>query len=210
MTRTWLLSLIIVAAATVECHAQVILDQDNIPASFNFGQVYSTSSSFTIPLGQEFVPTLNALNFIDLYVDDAGSSIGPGADFLVRIRTGSISGSILGTSLMTFVPDGTNTGGGNILTRFNFTTPVPLTPGSQYVWQIEQVGTIVPGNSNFGIAGDPVGSGAYLNGQAIIDGAIVAGNDFWFQEGIVPVPEPTSLVMVGMGLFVLVKSRRRW
>jgi hypothetical protein len=111
---------------------------------------------------------------------------------------------------MTFIPDGTNTGGGNILTRFNFTTPVPLTPGAQYVWQIEQVGTIVPGNSNFGIAGDPVGSGAYLNGHAIIDGAIVAGNDFWFQEGIVPVPEPTSLVMVGMGLFVLVKSRRRW
>jgi hypothetical protein len=67
-----------------ECQAQVILDQVNIPASFNFGQVYSTSSSFATPLGQEFVPTLNALNFIDLYVDDAGSSIGPGADFLVE------------------------------------------------------------------------------------------------------------------------------
>src|SRR5262245_7341266 len=97
MIRSWLLSLSILAAGVAECHAQVILDQVNIPGTFNFGQVYSTSSSFTTPLGQEFVPTLNVLNFIDLYVDDGGSAVGPGADLLVRIRTGTISGSILGT-----------------------------------------------------------------------------------------------------------------
>lgn len=74
MTRTCLLSLGIFIAGMFECHAQVILDKVNIPASFNFGQVYSTSSSFTTPLGQEFVPTLNTLNFIDLYVDDAAAA----------------------------------------------------------------------------------------------------------------------------------------
>src|SRR5262245_6376913 len=111
-------------------------DQSNTPAPW---QMYNISYSGHIPIGQEFRPNLSGLNFVDLFIEDAGSDIGPGANFQVRIRSGSITGPILGTSAVTFVPDGTNTGGGSTYTRFNFSSMVPLTPGATHVIEITQL-----------------------------------------------------------------------
>src|SRR5688572_11615679 len=55
---------------------------------------YNISASSNRPIGQEFVPTSTGLNYVDLRVADAGSDIGPGASFQVRIRSGSITGTI--------------------------------------------------------------------------------------------------------------------
>ena len=184
----------------------VAVDQVNIPVSFSTGQVYNLSSTSNTPIGQEFIPSLGAMDFVDLFIEDAGSGAGPGANVLVNVRSATIAGSIVGTSLTTFVPDGTNTGGGSTLTRISFASLVPLVPGSTYVLEVQQTGSIVVGNSNFGLAGDNIGAGAYGNGRAIIDGNPVAGNDFWFREGVVP--EPTFAGLVGFGS-VLFASRRR-
>jgi hypothetical protein len=48
------------------------------------------------------------LNFVDLYIGDAGGDIGPGASLKVVIHSGSITGTVLGTSNTVFVTDNTN------------------------------------------------------------------------------------------------------
>src|SRR5438270_646527 len=81
-----------------------IVDQSYIPVT---GQGYNISSSGNLPMGQEFTPTLATLNFVDLFIGDAGSDVGPGANFQVTIHSGSIGGPVLGTSNVSFVPDNT-------------------------------------------------------------------------------------------------------
>src|SRR6476646_11068120 len=52
------------------------------------------------PLGQEFTPTLYALDAVELQYDDASCCIcgGNGGDLKVVVREGSINGPIIGTS----------------------------------------------------------------------------------------------------------------
>ena len=52
-----------------------------------------------------------SLSFVDLFIEDHGSDSGPGANFTVRIRSGTISGTVLGYT-SAFVADNTNLGGG--------------------------------------------------------------------------------------------------
>jgi hypothetical protein len=72
----------------------------------------ASSASENLPIGQEITPTFNSLNFVDLYIGDAGGDIGPGANLRVVIHSGSITGPVLGTSNTVFVPDNTNLGVG--------------------------------------------------------------------------------------------------
>lgn len=145
------------------------------------GQCYNTSSSSNLPLGQQFQAANSMVSYVDLFIEDAGSDIGPGANLQVRLRAGSITGPIVATSVVTFVPDGTNTGGGSTVTRFNFAAPVlvPLTAG--VVFEIVQVGSIVPGNFNFSMCG--VTTNSYPGGQAIRAGVLQPNTDFWFRIG---------------------------
>jgi len=147
----------------------------------------------------------NSVSFVDLLIDDAatGGSGNP-ANVQVNIRAGSITGTILGSSTAT-VPPGTNTGGGTKLTDFSFATPIALTPGSTYVIETFQTAPIIitpPSQSNINYlwCGGPIGSSTYPNGDAYISGKLQTGFDFAFQEGINSVPEPTSLVLVALGV----------
>jgi hypothetical protein len=72
----------------------------------------ASSASENLRIAQEFTPTFNSLNFVDLYIGDAGGDIGPGASFKVVIHSGSITGTVLGTSNTAFVPDNTKLGVG--------------------------------------------------------------------------------------------------
>ncbi len=180
------------------------IDQSNTNAPQRF---YNTDpSSGNTPIGQEFTPTISSLDFVKLYVADAGSDIGPGANFEVNIRQASIAGTILGTSDVTYVPDGTNTGGGSTITDFSFASPVSLTPGSLYVIQVVQLAPIVTGNFNFGIDGNT--ADVYSGGRAIIGGIPNSNFDFYFSEGVRAVPEPASLTLVGIGLLGPILARR--
>src|SRR5262249_50945403 len=155
-------------------------DQSNTPAPW---QMYNISYSGHIPIGQEFRPNLSGLNFVDLFIEDAGSDIGPGANFQVRIRSGSITGPILGTSAVTFVPDGTNTGGGSTYTRFNFSSMVPLTPGPTHVIEITQLSS-GSGVANYMLVADNPSIETYAAGRAILGGVPATnGLDFLFREG---------------------------
>jgi len=182
-----------------------IIDQSYIPIT---GEGFNTSASQNLPIGQGFTPTLNSLSFVDLYLGDAGSDIGPGASFQVVIHSGSITGTVLGTSNTVFVPDNTNLGVGLyadfIVTRFTFAAPVSLVPNSLDVIEFMQLPPIVTGNDNFAAYGGPLPGSTYPGGQGIVNGSPETGFDFAFDEGIFTssVPEPSSFFLVGVACVV--------
>lgn len=184
--------------------AGAIIDQSNTTPVTYF---YNTGVDSFRPIGQSFTPTRDALDFVELRIDDAGSDPGgPGANFMLRIRSGSILGAIVGASQTVLVPDGTNTGGGSTSTRFLFDTRVSLVPESFYVIEVLQLGPYVPLNASFGMDGNF--GDTYKRGQAILNGQPQTNFDFYFVQGII-VPEPSSLVMLGAGVLPVIALARR-
>ena len=143
-------------------------------------------TNFFSPIGQEFIPQFSSLNFVDLFIEDGALNVNPDGVFQVNIRADTVAGTLLGSSTVTHVPDDTNLGGGDTLTRFEFSTPVPLTPGQTHVMEILE---LTPDFSNYSVCGSLFGhDGIYPGGHAIIDGVPQVGDDFWFAEGIADEP----------------------
>lgn len=184
------------------------IDQSNLVTP---SQNYNTSYSGNLPIGQEFTPSLAGLDFVDLRVADAGSDTGPGTNFQLQVREASILGTVIGTSETVYVPDNTNLGGGDIITRFLFPSVVALTPGSLYVIEvIQQTPSFGDGTGNFAITAGALG-GTYAGGTGIVDGSAI-NRDFIFAEGLTSaaVPEPAAAAMLGLGLLgVAAVSARR-
>lgn len=187
--------------------ADTIIDQSYVPVT---GQGYNTSFSGNLPIGQTFTPTLGSLNFVDLFLGDAGTDTGPGASFFVRIRFLQIAGEILGTSRAEFLPDGLNTGVSSnadfAVTRFRFADSVALVPGKVAVIEVVQQRPIVTGNSNFLLYGGNLDPDRYPEGKGIVGGRSFPAFDFAFREGIetaAAVPAPPSLVLGGFAVALL-------
>lgn len=191
------------------------VDQSYLPTT---GQGFNTSASSNLPIGQEFTPTTAALDFVDLFIADAGSDTGPGASFRINIRSGSITGAILGTSNTLSLPDNFNQGIGSYAAftpaEFTFAAPVTLVPGQLSVIEVVQVGPFVVGNSNFLVYGGPFGGSTYAGGRAIVGGTPQTNFDLAFREGVLnpaTVPEPSSLALCGIAGLIGwgVRARRR-
>jgi hypothetical protein len=137
------------------------------------------------PMGQSFTPSLTAIGFVDLYLYDGNSLQTQGATVQVNLRSGSVTGPILGTSVSVFMPN--NFYG---ITNFLFTTPVSIVPGTQYFLQP----VVVSGDG----WGSYITDASYSGGIGIYQGVPVADRNLWFREGIV-VPEPSSVALTMFG-----------
>ena len=150
------------------------------------------------PMGQSFTPTFSSVSFVRLKLYDGDFFNHSGGTVLVNLRSNSITGTILGSSLAVFMPhdffDATN---------FIFSIPVTVVPGVTYYLQpVAQVGS--DGFGSF------VTDGSYFGGSLIYQGGAIVGRNLWFQEGIIAVPEPSAagLALLGGGVWLWVCRRK--
>lgn len=133
------------------------------------------------PMGQPFSPTQSSMDAAALYF---GSLFGGNGDIEVNVRSGSISGAILGTS----DPDTFSSAG---VYYFTFSSPMTLTPGTQYYLQPVQT-------SGSGILSELIDA-QFSSGHAIIGGVTSPDFNFWFQEGVEVIPEPSLAALFVIG-----------
>ena len=127
------------------------------------------------PIGQEFVPTLDHVDIVEVVTSSSG-----GTQLQVLIRDDTIDGEILGSSSKLVEP------GYNNVERFEFDESVPLVPFGRYVIEVRQLS----GTGGLSVRGED----NYPNGRLIVSGEAWDAWDTWFREGVrTPVPvESTS------------------
>jgi hypothetical protein len=150
------------------------------------------------PLGQSFTPIFSSISFVSLNLYNASFPSGSGGNIFVNLRSNSITGSVLSSTTPLFLP-----GDFSGVTNFFFTTSIDLVPGIMYYLQ-----PVAEPGSDF--IGWNDSDASYTQGSAIFQGNAAPGNNFWFQEGIVVVPEPSfdALVLIGSG-FALWNRRKK-
>jgi hypothetical protein len=118
------------------------------------------------PLGQAFTPSQSSIDVVAFNISNLSGSP---ADMEVNLLSGSITGTILGTSMSVTVPsDGV---GSN---DFFFANSIPLTPGTQYYLQLSSdVGSDVFAN---------IVNAPDLNGGEIYDGVLHNGLTFGIRR----------------------------
>ena len=158
------------SSSTIEA-GQLIADQQNqVPLNSCWSVVHLA------PLGQEFVPSNDSLDFVELYVPNMDQGSPVAADVVINLRQGDILGPVVGTSLPVSIPF--NATG---VARFDFPSQVQMVPGNHYVMEI----VIVAGTGNIAVGGGWIDS--YAPGRLILQGVAVTStdnSDLWFREGI--------------------------
>jgi hypothetical protein len=189
---TWLL-----AAYRSNGQGTIVVDQQDL-AAMGTGTIQGNE-----PLGQSFTPSLSSVGFIQVDLFDGNPGNNLGATVAVNLMSGSITGTILGTSTVT-LPDGFN---GDVGANpppfgpiFYFATPVAVTPGTTYYFDIN----VLSGDT--WLVG--TGPGGYAGGMGFSKGVGGSGFNLGFEEGnVVPEPSVAWLALAGGGTFLCF---RRW
>ena len=153
------------------------------------------------PFGQSFTPTLSAVGFIRLWLNDVYPGNGIGATLYVNLLSNSITGAVMGSTAPVSLPDSFGDNGSGGYVNFFFPTPVALSSGTPYFFQpVVQVGgdTLLAAGSGFYLY---PGGTMYSHGNATL-------LDLWFREGIV-VPEPSSITLFLIGSGLVAWHRRK-
>ena len=147
--------------------------------------------------GQSFTRSLSAVGFIRMAFRDGRPGNTTGASIIMNLRSGSITGPIVGTSLVVEMPEGFAG-----TADFLFTPEVPV--GQHVMYYFEP--RIVSGDTwGFDIREEVYN---YSGGTWIAMGRPDVSVDCWFREGII-IPEPSTGALVLVGLAAITLSRRR-
>jgi len=199
---------VMLIAASLQTHAQgLVYDQQSATSPATVQQIDGFNLQEDSPLTQSFIPTLSAIGFIQLQFFDISGNGTSGATVDVNLWIGSPnvnSATLLGSTTPVYMTNGFgNNGFSAAVTNFYFSTPIALTSGQTYYLQP----VVLSGDDPWDIV---VLTNTYPNGQLFASGsALQPGSDFWFREGIVSVPEPSTLALVGLsGLLIFAFKRR--
>lgn len=178
-----------------------IYDQQSATESTGGGAIASIQSFQ--PIGQSFTPTNSSVGFIRLLLGDTAIN-SLGATVYVNLWSGSISnGTPLASTDPVYMPDGFGTGFGPVgYTNFFFLSPVAVTPGTTYFFQ-----PVVQSGDDWNVIA--YNSYNYPGGTAVFSGVANSGWDLWFREGVIAVPEPSSMVLALLGGGAWLFARRR-
>jgi hypothetical protein len=146
------------------------------------------------PSGQSFTPSSSSIDtvFLNLYNGDRNID----ASAYLNLRSGSITGTILGTSFIVNLPR-YSVG----IAEFNFPSPIPLQPGTKYYLQA----ALLTGGANVIAIESGLG---YVGGNSYYGSTSPSPLNLWFQEGITIVPEPSALWLSLAGVGGLVFWRQ--
>jgi hypothetical protein len=209
-----LLVAIIFLAAPLQIHAQgLTFDQQsaagpNSPPADDFFRIQEDS-----PLLQSFVPSLSVIGFVQFEFWDIANNGTNGATVCVNLWTGSPnvnSATLLGSTSPVYMPNGfVNDGLGFAgITNFNFSTPIVLVSGQTYYLQP----IVLSGDDPWDIA--VLGNGGtphdYYPAGDLFERGTDIGIDLWFREGVVSVPEPSTLALMGLGSLLVYTFKRRF
>ena len=187
-------SLLALTASTTLAQRAFIIDQQSSTDETPFPGLGGPIQSAIPPWGQSFTPGLPSIGFIRLLLDDGNVPDGLGATVYVNLRSGSISGPIIGTTAPVTMQNnfaGTAT--------FPFQSAVPLVPGTTYYFEpVQQSG------GTWNIVG---GEYPYAGGSEWSGGFPLAGVNLWFREGII-VPEPSGIALALLAVAAPFLSRR--
>ncbi len=199
--RTFILALFI---PVVTGFSQTTVDQQFINEK-NISWT-STNINFSSPIGQSFTPSLASIDFIRIRLRDFFSN-SSGATYRINLYSGiGMSGLQLGTTESISFAEGFGAGDDNKgeIAQFNFSQSIILSPVGSYTLSIEHVS-----GDNFFLCGDISSGSTYSGGSAMESGSPLSMGDYWFQEGIVTVPEPTCIpFLFGLFLLLLCKKHR--
>ncbi len=146
--------------------------------------------------GQSFTPGLAGIDFIRLKFDDGATGDGVGASIYLNLRSGSIAGTILGTTATVNMPNGFDS-----TATFFFPGRISLTPEATYYFEL-----VLQSGVSWRV---DVSSYSYSGGEAFANGSPWPGGDYWFREGLYVVPEPSASALGLLGAAMLAFVRRQ-
>ena len=197
-----LLAAMLLLAFSFQSHAQgTLIDQEsdatpiNPLGNGNVDGLYLSDEQQGQDFTQSFIPSQSAIDFVTLEFEHGTGA----ASVHVNIYTSSPFAqqrNLIGTSETITLPSGFENNGlyDSGVATFDFSTPIALTAGDTYY--IEALCS--SGGAQWAIV--TLSYGTYPNGQLFNDGsAFNPVTDFWFQEGVDAVPEPTTLALIALG-----------
>ena len=200
MKATFLRFLIFALVTSLRAYSQgtFVFDQQSTTNETPYANGAGTTIQIIpAPYGQSFTPSLSAIDFVRLNLNDPNPTNGIGATLFLNLRTGSINGSIAASTAVVILSDGFSG-----VADFIFSNSVPLTSGQVYYFQ-----PVVQSGDQWNALVFSSDLSLYAGGTAFANG-VASPNDFWFREGVI-VPEPSSIWVAVLGGFLLLYRRKR-